>query len=293
MQDATQYTGRKGRKPSIAAEVLDKQPTGLIVDSILPPSPVELSREAVEEYNRVGEYLLLTSRVSKLDLQALAVYSASYAFYSDAMRPLIIGRNRIWDFVNDKAKPSKLVSVAMQHGKIALYQARRFGMTARTRHLDFVHGMGRPATPKQIKDLQSGRARRTEPADWHPDSVAMPNWFDPRARNEWHRLTDALRVNDLWTPLDVGPIALCCASFSLLLRCAAEMSDDALAVRVGDTNQFVEHPLSQIYRDHYWLCQSIWTDYGMSPHDRAQFLHVEGASQGKPRLSVYAETSAG
>ncbi len=285
MSEPTTYTGRRGRKKSPDSG----QPTsvGLVADAFLPSPPAELSPEATVEYERVGEFLLATRRVSKLDLQSLAVYAASYAYFSDAIRPLIIGRNRIWDFVNDKAKPSKMANVSLQHGKIVLEQARRFGMTARTRHLD--HAISnRAATPQQIKDLQTGKAIRNEDAELYETNA--PEWFDPRAKSEWSRLTGALAANDLWTPLDFGPVAVCCASFSLLMRCASDLGDELLSVRVGDSNQFVEHPLSVIYRDHFWLCQSIWTDYGMTPLDRTQFLHAEADRQGKPKLNVYPIT---
>jgi len=49
----------------------------------------------------------------------------------------------------------------------------------------------------------------------------------------------------------------------------------------------VEHPLGEIYRELFVICESVWQDYGMTPHDRQQFHHIEGEQQGKPKLAVF------
>lgn len=295
------YTGRRGNKPLTetqrkekrgrgrpANEPLPESP-GLVVDAYLPQPPDTLSQDAQKEWSRVGEYLLLIGSVSRLDTQALAAYCASYIMFADSMRPLVIGRQPIWGEVNDKPQPSKLASVAYEHGLIVLEMARKFGMTARTRHLDHAEGVGRPATPRQILGLKLSRKfdRHETLPEWSPESVAMPGWFDPISAKEWKNLVRSLAANDLWTPLDVGPVAVLCASVSLITRCIQDLACEPMTLSIGGTKAGVEHPLSQVYRKQLALCESIWRDYGMTPYDRKKFVHVDGQLQGKPKLGVY------
>lgn len=295
MAEEEKYTGKRGRKSAVRGEKRTRgRPAnprpqgkpGLVVDSFLPVAPDWLAEDAAAEWNRVGSYLLDTQRVSKLDFQLLATYCSSYAFFADAMRPLIIDRLPVWDYVKERPRPSVLVAVGAKHGNIVIDACRKFGMTARTRHLDHVEGAGRPATPKQIQEVRTGRKVTGLPS-FAEDDLKMPSWLDPRAVAAWDRTTQALESNDLWTPLDVVPVTILSASFALVQRCVTELSGLQLATVYGDDGAAVEHPLSQTYREHLKLCQNIWMDYGMTPYSRVMFDHVDGEQQGKPKLSVY------
>jgi len=294
-----EYTGKAGRKGLTDTQKRDKQypekPTknSMKVDSFLPSPPDGMGADARDEWNRVGEYLLLTERVSKLDTQSLAFYCNSYAVFADGCRQLLIRRERIWGEVRGRPKPSKLVDIISRHGAIVVRQSRKFGMTARTRHLDHQYGCGRPATPAQIHALRGtvsksrGKQAIAPPQEWKPESVARPNWLSNECSAEWQRLVDQLTVVDLWTPLDVGPIAVLCGAYSLAKRCANELSDQSLILPIRDAEGVVEHPLSVIYRELFVLCETIWQDYGMSPFDRQQFHHIEGEQQGRPKFAVF------
>jgi P27 family predicted phage terminase small subunit len=251
-----------------------------------------LSIEAVKEWNRVGEFLRLTDRVAKLDHQALTLYAVSYSIYADAMRRLLIDRWPLWGEVRGKPIPSTYVGLTVKHGMNVVRMARKFGMTARTRHLDHKTGCGRPATPQQINELRRGVKRKMAPAkietvEWSPESVACPDWFTKDAENEWNRLVEQLSACDLWTPLDVGPIAVAAASYALAVKCAQRLEDAEIVLPIRDSEGSVEHPLSLIYEKQFSLCENLWQDYGMSPFDRQQFHHVEGEKQGKPKLAVF------
>lgn len=299
MAEEPEYTGRRGRKALTPQQKTDKQstsidPRGLKVDSILPQPPDNVDPAVAEEWLRVGEYLLLTDRVSKLDSQALLLYATSYATYADCMRDMLIGRKPLWGEVNGRPKPSKFVDLSIKHGAIVLRMARKFGMTARTRHLDHTSGCGRPATPQQIHKLRGTvperprkRPVKIEQMEWEPDSVACPAWFNSSAKAEWTRLVSQLTAVDLWTPLDVAPVAIVCASYALAAKCANAMLLEPLVLPVRDAETVVEHPLGVIYEKQFTLCEAIWQDYGMSPFDRQQFRHVEGEQQGRPKLQVF------
>jgi P27 family predicted phage terminase small subunit len=242
----------------------------------------------------VGEWLLRTSRVAKIDSQALAVYATSYATFAEAARQLMVGRSSMWSYVRGRAKPAKLVDVMVQHGWIVLKMARKFGMTARTRHLDHKYGAGRPATPDQIHSLRgTGRDRKPRKAssvpagEWPADAVAMPVWFSSAAASEWRRLVDQLEVLELWTPLDVGPVSVMVSCYTLAGKCASVLADAQLVLPIEGSEGAVEHPASLIYRQLFEICESCWMDYGMSPFDRIKFDHVEGEQQGKPKLAVF------
>lgn len=287
------YTGKKGRKPMTDAMkgVADvKRKEGLKVDSFLPSPPDSLDMEAADEWRRVGKYLLATDRVSKIDLQSLTFYASSYSVFSLAMHPLLKGRKMLWSEVGGRAKPNKHVDLALKHGAIVVRLARKFGMTARTRHLDHSQGAGRPALPQEIHDLVKSKSRKPKGKfhiEWDEESVASPAWFDSKTQGEWVRLVDQLSAVDLWTPLDVGPVAVLCACYSLAAKCAKQLQDQPLVLPVRDSDAVVEHPLSVIYEKQFALCELIWSDYGMTPFDRQQFHHVEGEDQGKPKLSVF------
>jgi P27 family predicted phage terminase small subunit len=299
MTQEPEYTGKRGRKGLTEQQKKDKSPAnadprGLKVDSFLPMPPDNVEADVAAEWQRVGEYLLLTDRVSKLDSQALLMYATSYVVYADTMRDLLIGRKALWGEVNGRPKPSKIADLAIKHGEIVLRLARKFGMTARTRHLDHSSGCGRPATPQQIHDLRGTVPERPrkipnkiEQVQWEPDSVACPAWFSSAATAEWSRLIGQLTAVELWTPLDVGPISLACASYTLAAKCAAQLLNEQLVLPVRDSEAVVEHPLGVIYERHFALCEQVWQDYGMSPYDRQQFRHVEGEQQGRLKLKVF------
>jgi len=300
-----EYTGRKGRKALTDTQkseksYAEKSPVDhLRVDSFLPLPPDSMSPEAAEEWRRVGEYLLLTDRVGKLDAQSLAFYANSYAFFAESVRLMLVNREKMWGLVRGRPKPAKLVGIACKHAMIAIRLARKFGMTARTRHLDHKHGSGRPATPDQIHALRGTKS--TRPAamrptkvgklpvveKWPEASVARPVWFNRDAGAEWDRTVHQLEIIDLWTPLDVGPVAILCGAYSLAAKCAVELSNQPMILPIQDAEGVVEHPLGEIYRELFIVCETVWQDYGMTPHDRMQFHHTEGEQQGKPKLALF------
>lgn len=297
MSHQSSYTGQRGRKALNESQKRAKKGVGkktpdLIVDTVLPVVPDYLDPTAQDEWKRVGEYLVLTRRVSQLDVQSLSAYCTSYGLFADSIRPFIRSRRPIWGLVNGRPKPAKLLDVALDHGKIVFELAQKFGMTGRTRHLDHASS-GRPALPSEIHELR-GNTPQVRPRDslpeWSPESVAKPDWLnEPVASREWDRLTQTLANVELWTPLDVGVIAVCCGSYSLLTKCMRGLQDVQLTLTSETSDTAYEHPLSVVYRRHLELCSAIWHEYGMSPHDRMKFHHAEGDQQGKLKLSVYMD----
>lgn len=310
------YTGKRGRKALTESQARGRAgsavgkwagrgrpatekplPKGLKVDTVLPVPPESMHESAKREWERVGRYLELTDRVSKLDMQAMMVYCTSYNVFGRSLRPMLVDRQPLWSHVKGKPSPNVLAGLTAQHGKIMFETALRFGMTARTRHLDFVTGAGRPALPSQIHELRGSgslRAKRKPlPKTWDDDAVEMPSWLnDKRSAAEWNRMVGVLDNLELWTPLDVGVIAVSIGCYSLMAKCAEMLDRQGLAVAnlKGGAN---EHPASSIYRTHYHLLNIIWKEYGMTPHDRMQFEPAQGEQQGKVKLTVYPEEAAG
>ena len=306
-KDKEEFTGQRGRKALTPSQKRGKagpgrpandppvaKKPGIAVDTFLPEAPGSIDIDAQAEWERIGPWLELTERVSKLDYQALFSYCSSLVVFGESIRPLIIGRDNLWGEVNDKPRPAKASEVAYEHGKIALDVAQKFGMTARTRHLDHQQGAGRPALPKEIHELRGSPKKhpsRKPLPEWPEGSVERPAWLSgPVAESEWNRLTSVLSNLDLLTPLDVGIVAIACGSFSLMSRCMDQMREERIVLPLQDGGG-IEHPLSLIYRKHFDLCSSVWQDYGMSPADRMRFVHAEGEKQGKPKLSIYPEST--
>lgn len=298
-----EYTGKKGRKALTDTQKSEKNYAekplvdSLRADSFLPLPPENMQPEAAEEWRRVGEYLLLTDRVAKLDSQSLAFYANSYAFFGEATRLLLVGREQLWDRIRGRPKASKLVGVLCKHAMIVIRLSRKFGMTARTRHLDYTHGFGRPATPQQIHSLRGTKPTTKRPTSkaaslavsttWPQAAVQRPVWFNSTAAAEWDKTVQQLDVIDLWTPLDVGPIAVLCGAYSLAAKCANELANEPPMLQIQDAEGVVEHPLGEVYRELFVVCETVWQDYGMTPYDRQQFHHIEGEQQGKPKLAVF------
>lgn len=272
---------------------LDKIP-GLSVPVALPDPPEQLDSIAVEEWNRVGKFLSFTRRVSELDRQSLAAYCISWSAYGDAIRPLLIGRQPLYGHINGKPRPSKLEEVARNHAAIVIETARRFGMTARTRHLDHAD-TGRPALPDELHELRGNPSKKnlkTPLAEytvggWSAEDIAMPSWFDRIAMEEWQRLTETYVKINMFTPLDYSTLAVACATWSLYLKAYEQLSDESL-IALTDKGAAVEHPLSLIMRRQLDILKEVWIDYGMTPLDRRRFKHSgTGGGEQKKRFKVY------
>ncbi len=273
---------------------LDKIP-GMSVPVHLPQPPEQLDALAIEEWNRVGKFLLFTRRVSELDRQSLAAYCVSWVAYGDSIRPLLIGRQPLWGMVSGKPRPSKLEEVARHHATIVIGTARRFGMTARTRHLDHAD-TGRPALPDELHELRGNPSKKQlKPSlghvavgGWSEEDIAMPGWFDRVAMDEWQRLTEAYTAINMFTPLDYSMLAIACATWSLYLKAMEQCQYEGLTA-LTEKGASVEHPLSLIMRRQLDILKEIWTDYGMTPLDRRRFKHAGGSGEGdvKKRFSIY------
>lgn len=290
--------GRKALTPEMRRALgrpLKKQTdktSGLSVPTALPEPPKMLDHDACEEWGRIGRFLLTSRRVSELDRQALTAYCVSWSIFGQAIRPLLIGRQRLWSMLNGRPKPAKAEEIARQHGAVVINMARRFGMTARTRHLDHAT-TGRPALPDELHSLRGNPSKKKlkstsieSVAQWLPEDVSPPYWFDRTATSEWHRMISQLEKIDCWTPLDVAVLAIGCGSYALTLRAAEELKDVEL-VASTESGAAVEHPLSLIIRRQQELLVEAWRDYGMSPLDRSRFKHAGGEAQGKAKLKVY------
>jgi len=296
----TQRGGRKALSPAMRAATgrpLKKQTDrvpGLSAPTSLPAAPSVLDDAGREEWDRIGRFLVATRRVSELDMQSLTSYCLSWSLFGQSIRPLLIGRKPLWSFVGDAAKPrpSKLEDVARHHALIVIDIARKFGMTARTRHLDHAN-TGRPALPNELHELRGNpskknlKAKFTEQVgDWEPADVMEPYWFDRTARDEWYRLIAKLDKLELWTPLDLAVVAIGCSCWSLSVRAFEQLKHEDPII-LGDKGASTEHPLSLIVRRQLEVLDEVWRDFGMSPLDRARFKHAGGDSHGKPKLSVY------
>ena len=273
---------------------LDKVP-GLSVPVSLPDPPVQLDAFAMVEWERVGKFLHFTRRVSEFDRQSLAAYCSSWVAYGNAIRPLLISRQPLWGLVNGKPRPSKLEEVARHHAAIVISMARRFGMTARTRHLDHADS-GRPALPDELHELRGNPSKKhlkTPLAEWtvggwSADDMAMPGWFDRTAMDEWQRLTQAYTNINMFTPLDYSVLAIACATWSLYLKATEQTQEQGLTA-LTEKGAAVEHPLSLIMRRQLDILKEVWIDYGMTPLDRKRFKHGGKGSETeqKKRFKVF------
>lgn len=307
-EQRSKYTGKKGRKALTPEQKVAKDKVAgrggpLVAAAELPDAPKELSPAAVAEWLRVGPYLLATERVTALDLQSLAAYCTSFTLYCDAMADLLASDEPkpLWGYSNRRPKPSVYAEIATKHGRETVYFARKFGMTARTRHLD--HRMtGRPATPQEIHDLKGTEKRRkprgriVKSIEFPESSVSRPDWmsFSDAASREWNRLVDQLTVLDLWTPLDVGPVTVGCASFALVLACCEKLKEESMAVEIGE-GVASQNPLLTIRSKHVELCGEVWKDYGMTPYDRLMFSRLDSGEEdgNKPhRLQLFPDDVA-
>ncbi len=102
---------------------------------------------------------MLTDRVALVDLQSLTAYCSGYALYCDAISKLLIDGEPYWGLSNKRPKPSVYATIAATHGREFCGSHRKFGMTARCRHLD-QRVTGRPATPQEIHNLRGTEKRR-------------------------------------------------------------------------------------------------------------------------------------
>jgi phage terminase small subunit len=294
--------GRKSQTPAIRAArgrpllKAKEKPAGMQVEPCLVDPPEMLDDAGRKEWQRVGRYLLKLRRVSALDLQSLAVYCTSLSVFGEAIRPLLIEREPLWGYVAGRAKPNVLSSVALRHAEIVLDVATKFGLTARTRHLDHAD-TGRPLVPDELHEMRGNPSKkklgRTKAAErigqWDAEDVDPPFWIDRDrvARAEWMRLVDQFENLELWTPLDVGPMAVGCGCFALIAKCAKQFQSQPLTLPLQDAEGCVEHPLSVIYGKHWRVCESVWKEYGLSPVDRVRFPGAVAEVAGKPKLSVY------
>lgn len=278
----------RGRPPKKAKD----KPTGMKVATVLPDPPEYLEPAARAEWIRLGKYLVAMRRVSELDLQALTIYSTSLTLFGECIRPLLIARSPLWGEVNGRPKPSKLESVAERHALIVLDLCEKFGLTARTRHLDHAD-RGRPGMPDELHELRGnpakkklGRTKTVDRLEWDAADVVPPGWFDRNALDEWYRLINQFETLDVWTPLDVAAISIGCGCYSLLIKCVTQIADEPPTLGIRDAEGHVEHPLSQIYGRHWKICERVWREYGMTPVDRARFAGSVVDPE-KPKLSVY------
>jgi P27 family predicted phage terminase small subunit len=290
--------GRKGRdpltdsqrralgRPAKSSGISGKVP-GLSIESALPDPPEFLDEDGREEWARIGRFLLFTRRVSQLDKQALALYCNSWSLFGQAMRPLLIRRQQLWGLVNDRPRPAKLEEVARRHASIVIEQARRFGMTARTRHLDHAD-TGRPALPNELHELRGNPSKKKldkgtlEASGWQVDDIREPYWFDRTASAEWHRLFETYTNINIFTPMDVAVLAIGCGSWALYSLASEQLKSQSL-VEPLDDGSGVEHPLSTIMRHQREIMKAVWIDYGMTPLDRRRFKHAGGGGESQER----------
>jgi phage terminase small subunit len=290
MNQPQTYTGSRGRKALTDAQRAAKSVASFAgapmrAPAELPQPPDDLSELAREEWLRVGEYLLGTERVAAIDYQSLTVYCASVCTFTQSIQHILADHTPLWGLVggdNPKPKRSVFADIAENAGWSVIDLARKFGMTARTRHLDF-RRTGRPALPDEIHALRGTtprhprkRSGQTKLIAWPAHAVAAPAWMldCPAALHQWDRLVEQLTALDLWTPLDHGPALVASASFALALKATRTMNEEGLAIQMEE-EAAVAHPALRIRSGHFDLCQRVWEDYGMTPYDRNNFTRMD------------------
>ena len=297
--------GRKGRDALTDAQrrALGRPPKrqsvdsipGLSIDSALPtpPPPEVIDETAREEWDRVGRFLLFTRRVSEVDKQALTAYCISWSLFGQSLRPMLIGRQALWGYLEGKPKPNKLEEVARRHAVVVIENARRFGMTARTRHLDHAD-TGRPALPNELHALRGNPSKKQlkgslpmhTGSQWEHRDVQEPYWFDRTASAEWHRLKGVYTNIELFTPLDLTVLAIGCGCWALYSKAAEELRSYGV-IALTSEGAAVEHPLSGVMRRQLDIMKEVWKDYGMTPLDRRRFK-TAGSGEGQAkRFKVY------
>lgn len=238
------------------------------------PQPEHLKGIALEEYNRIGPYLLALGRVSEIDYHPLVGYCLSWQSFARLMEdefrdPWI----ELYEPGIAGEVPHSLLSPLLKHAKTTIHAAERFGMTARTRTLE---GVARQAKSSAIKQLLGNQrkvaAHRLDRSivpmmgDWEPEHVEPPEWMAPRARAEYLKLGKNLENMDLFTPLDRGPLVIGCCLFDLMVRANEQLKDPYTHYTIKSGEQFSKaHPLHSVLYEIYKVADIIWKDYGQSP----------------------------
>lgn len=295
------YTGQRGRKPLTSEQKAAKSLAAsagapMQAPTYLPDAPDELNAVALAEWSRIGEYLRRTDRIAAVDFQALSYYCSSFALYCEALHQLLVADQPLWVWSNRRPKASLYSEMAVKSAKQTLWMARKFGMTARTRHLDH-RRTGRPALPDEIHHLRGSKRKHPRrrvglyrEVDFPVEFVSPPEWFRScGAIREWDRLVEQLVVLDLWTPLDVAPAVVASASFALILKAMEQYEAEGPAIPIDDDGLQVANPVMNIRSQHFEICEQVWEDYGMNPYDRLQFNRVDGEPDegGAPKFELF------
>lgn len=287
----------KGRPPKPREE----DHPGLSIPASIPDCPPQLNEAARNEWIRISPYLLSARRVGQVDRQSLAGYCIAYAYWQDAARAILVQSlpledswSKLWGYTSaEKPRAVKMVDIFLKYGAEVINSAARFGMTARTRHLDH-KDTGRPSLPDELHEVRGNPSRKklrgayvdaiTEVACKEEPPAGI---LDDESHDEYLRLMHQLDKINLFTVFDVAPLAVAAGTWGLAIMASQELNDSTLDLPTPD--MAVEHPCSKIFRLSQVLLAASWKEYGMTPLDRKRFQSTGTAETAfKPKVYVGA-----
>ena len=202
--------------------------------------------------------------------------------------------SRLWGYNTvEKPKLVKMVDIMLRYGADVINSAARFGMTARTRHLDH-KDTGRPSLPDELHSVRGNPSRKklrgtytdavTEVAGLEEPPAGI---LDSESHDEYLRMMHQLDKINLFTVFDVAPLAVAAGTWGLAMMATTELNDSTLDLPTQD--MAVEHPCSKIFRLSQILLAAGWKEYGMTPLDRKRFQATGTAETAfKPKVYVGA-----
>ena len=252
-----------------------------IAKTCMPDMPVLPNMDAQEEWGRIAPYLLALDRVSQVDRQALTAYCVQWSQFVRLMRERFTDDNVLLYTDGPSCEViHPLLPPLLRAARSTIRLAGQFGMTARTRDLESDNGNRKASALKRLmgnrRKIAEGKlAPSVLPMlpDFSAGDMAPPNWMNDRAREEYNRLGRELEVLDLFTPLDLTPLAISSSLFDLYLRGVEQMTDLETMVldKDGEVVAFKEHPLHKAVISIHDVLHFLWKDYGQTPRYRKVF----------------------
>jgi len=268
----------------------------------MPQPIVGLTGDALDEWQRIGQYLIALHRVAKLDKQALTSYCLAWANFARIYREEF---SEPWGKLSADGPNCEIVHPAipplLRYAESAIRMSGQFGMTARTRDLCGDHGNRKSTALKQLMGNQRKIAqdkldrsvvKLSEYTKWTSAEIAAPDWMTSSAMAEYYEVGNALEKLDLFTPLDRVPLIIGSCLFDLLVRANEQMTElyttYTKKVKVDgewDTEEYQrEHPLHKTQIDILSVLHKVWKDYGQTSRYRKIFSDEKPVEKQRPMI---------
>lgn len=105
---------------------------------------------------------------------------------------------------------------------------------------------------------------------WDTKSTDPPDLLSDQAVVEYNLLREALSPYDLFSPLDVGPAAVCCAMFTVRMRSNHERRRKL--VTISDKEIYYTHPMLLIVNEYDKSLFDYYSHFAVTPQARKRFV---------------------